>query len=112
MPYKDPEQKRAWERLHRFQRLARRRELRRTEAAREQASPEDGSSGAIETVFLLPVAAGSALAAYNPKLAMLTGGGTLVVAGLFKKGLSWWIFGALLLAFGLFMQLSGKKRTK
>ncbi len=28
MPYKDPQAKREWERLHRPQRLARRRELR------------------------------------------------------------------------------------
>ena len=32
MPYKDPERKKEWERLHRPERLARRRELRRTEA--------------------------------------------------------------------------------
>jgi len=39
MPYKDPERKRQWERLHRSGRLARRRELRQAEAAREPPSP-------------------------------------------------------------------------
>jgi hypothetical protein len=34
MPYKDLERKKEWEHLHRPQRLARRRELRRIEAER------------------------------------------------------------------------------
>lgn len=40
MPYKDEQHKRDWERLHRTQRLARRRELRSIEAARIEAQPE------------------------------------------------------------------------
>jgi hypothetical protein len=39
MPYKDAKRKTEWERLHRPQRLARRRELRRIEAARKEAQP-------------------------------------------------------------------------
>ncbi len=40
MPYKDSRRKTEWERLHRPQRLARRRELRRIEAARIETQPE------------------------------------------------------------------------
>jgi hypothetical protein len=39
MPYKDPEWKKEWERLHRPQRLARRRELRRIEVTQQAAQP-------------------------------------------------------------------------
>jgi hypothetical protein len=106
MPYKDPEQKRDWEWQHRSQRLDRRRELRQIEAARIAAQPEpfrghDGAAG-----ILLPLVAGGALAAYNPKLAMATGGVTLLVAALYKKDRRWWIVGILILAFGLFFQLN------
>ena len=109
MPYKDLQRKREWERLHRPQRLARRRELRRTEAARKEAQPEaanatDGGGG-----FLwLPVAGGLALASYNPKLAMGAGGLTLLGAAFYKKDWRWWIVGILLLAFGLFFQWSNQ----
>jgi hypothetical protein len=104
MPYKDDQHKREWERLHRPQRLARRRELRRTEAARKEAQPEvlrvlDQGPGA-----LLPVLAGGALAVYDPKLAMGAGGLTLLAAAIFKKGPTWWIVGVLILALGLIFQ--------
>ncbi len=39
MPYKDAKRKTEWERLHRPQRLARRRELRKIEAAWNEAHP-------------------------------------------------------------------------
>jgi hypothetical protein len=39
MPYKDPRKKTEWEWRHHSQRLARRRELRRIEAARKAAEP-------------------------------------------------------------------------
>ena len=39
MPYKDPERKKEWERLHRIERLARRRELRQTKTAEHQTEP-------------------------------------------------------------------------
>ena len=80
MPYKDPEVKGEWERQHSRQRLARRRELRRIEAARLEAEPEVPRASTGPTGLLLPLAAASALAAYNPKLAIGTGGLTLVVA--------------------------------
>ena len=45
MPYKDIERKKEWERLHRPERLARRRELRRINAAQEEAQPERIGNG-------------------------------------------------------------------
>jgi len=40
--------------------------------------------------FLIPLVAGGSLAAYSPKLGMAAGGGTLVIAAIFKKGWAWW----------------------
>jgi len=50
MPYKDPERKKEWERLHRGRRSARRRELRQIEAAEPELRQnpqivEGGTSG-------------------------------------------------------------------
>jgi hypothetical protein len=53
--------------------------------------------------------AGSALAAYNPKLAMGAGGLMLLVAALFRKGWSWWIVGVVVLAGGLFFQWNDQR---
>jgi Na+(H+)/acetate symporter ActP len=112
MPYINPEQKREWELQHRSQRLARRRELRQIEAVWKEAHPgavwvKDSGPG-----FLLPVIAGGALAAYNPKLAIAAGGLTLVIAAAYKKDWSWWIVGILILALGLFFQWNNKNENK
>jgi hypothetical protein len=102
MPYKDLERKTEWERLHRSERLARRRELRRIGAA-QRATRSDATTTQHDVAgFLIPLAAGGALAAYNPKLGMAAGGGTLVVAAIFKKGWAWWVLGAVILALALF----------
>ena len=108
MPYKDPEQKREWERLHRSERLARRRELRQIEATWKKAHPGLQDSGA---GFLLPLAAGGTLAAYNPKLAMGAGGLTLLLAAVYKKDWSWWIVGILIVVIGLFFQWHKKPNS-
>ncbi len=112
MPYKDPERKKEWERLYRSKRLARRRQLRQAEATREEAQPEArrrlGGAGSL----LLPVAAGGALAAYNPKLAITAGGFTLAAASLYKKDWSWWIVGLLISVIGLFFQWNQKKEKE
>jgi hypothetical protein len=109
MPYKNPEAKKKWEQDHRSQRLARRRELRQIEAVWKEARPEVQDSGA---GFLLPLAAGGALAAYNPKLAMGAGGLTLFFAALYKRDWIWWILGILVLALGLFFQWNDKDEKK
>lgn len=100
MPYKDLERKEEWEQEHRSESLARRRELRQFEAARIAAQPvvltgQDGSAS-----ILFPLVAGSALAAYNPKLALAAGTVTLLVAAVYKKDWLWWIVGILILPFG------------
>src|SRR3989442_6417074 len=93
MPYKDLERKKEWERLHRPERLARRRELRRIEAAQQAARPEAPSTQHGGLGFLIPIVAGGALAAYDPKLGMGAGGLTLAIAAVFKKSWRWWVVG-------------------
>jgi hypothetical protein len=113
MPYSDPQKKLEWEQEHRSQRLSRRRELRRIEAARIEAQPEMQRQQGSGAEFVLPLIAGGALAAYNPRLAIGAGGVTLVVAAAYKKGWSWRIVGALILAVGLLFQWnSSEKRQK
>ena len=58
MPYKDPEWKKEWERLHCPQRLARRRELRRIEVTQQAAQPEVPSTQHGGYGFLIPIVAG------------------------------------------------------
>lgn len=65
MPYKDLERKKEWEQLHRP----------------DPTGTEPNFAG-----FLIPLVAGGALAAYNPKLGMAAGGGMLAIAAIFKKG--------------------------
>jgi hypothetical protein len=104
MSYKDPARKKEWERLHRPERLARRRELRQREVgnipAPEATLPtHDGDSA------LLPIVGGLAglgLAAYQPKLAIGSGGLTLLIAAILKKGSTWWIWGTIVLVLGIF----------
>ena len=99
MPYKDLEHKKEWERLHRPQRLARRRELRRIAAAQKAVRPEVSSARPQRGAgFPVPPVTGAGLAGYNPKLGMAAGGATLAIAGIFKKGWRWWIVGLVLLA--------------
>jgi hypothetical protein len=72
LPYKDLQRKKEWEHQHRAQRLARRRELRQIEAAWKEAHPGAVRFSPQGTVasFLVPLAAGGALASYDPKLAI------------------------------------------
>ena len=86
MPYNDPQKKREWEQEHRSQRLARRRELRRIEAAREEVQAVTlGAQDSTAGILWLPIVGGVALASYNPKLAVGAGGLTLVAAAFYKK---------------------------
>jgi len=93
MPYKDPANKREWELRHRAERLARRRELRRIQAAQspQQLTVDTGGAG----VLMIPVLVGGALAAYSPPLALGAGGLTLLAAGYYRKSWHWWLVGAL-----------------
>jgi hypothetical protein len=102
MPYKDLERKKEWERLHRPERLARRRELRRIEASQQASRPEMPSTQDGGLGFLIPIVAGGALAAYDPKLGIGAGGVTLGIAAIYKKGWKWWVVAIVILAVALF----------
>jgi cell division protein FtsW (lipid II flippase) len=112
MPYKDLERKKEWERLHRPERLARRRELRSIQAAQRAARPEEPSTEHGGLGFLIPIVAGGALAAYDPKLGMGAGGLTLVIATFFSKGWRWWVVGIVILAVALFFYWNDKNAAK
>jgi cell division protein FtsW (lipid II flippase) len=108
MPYKDIERKKEWERLHRPQRLTRRRELRRIEAAQQDARPETGPMDYKEAGVAVPLVARGILAVLSPELGMALGGLTLVVAATYnyKKGWQWWIVGAVVVLVALFLYVS------
>jgi hypothetical protein len=103
MPYKDLERKKEWERLHRPQRLARRRELRRIEAEKPEAEqPMAPGCHEIEMGFLVPLIAGGAIAATNPKLGFAVGGLALGIAVIGKKDWRWWVVGIVVLLVAIF----------
>ncbi len=102
MPYKDPEHKKEWERLHRSQRLARRRALRRIEGAQQEPRREIPRDDVGISALLVPVIAGGAVAAYSPKIGMAIGGVTLVSSAVWKKGWMWWVTGCVILVLALF----------
>lgn len=112
MPYKDLERKKEWERLHRAERLARRRELRRIAAAQRATRPEAPSTQNGGLGFLIPIVAGGALAAYDPKLGIAAGGGTLAIAAIFKKDWRWWVVGIVILAVALFFYWNNQTSAK
>ena len=102
MPYKDLERKKEWERQHRAERSARRRELRQIAADQGTTrtvpgNQESGGGGD----FLIPMIAGGALTAYSPKLGIGAGGLTLVAAAVWKKSWVWWFVGCVVLLIGL-----------
>jgi cell division protein FtsW (lipid II flippase) len=102
VPYKDPEDKKRWERQHRPERSARRRELRHfaTEAEALNRSEADGQ-GAIGLLWV-PVVAGGALAACSPTLGIVSGGIILVVASMQKQDWRWWLAGLLMIVLATF----------
>jgi hypothetical protein len=112
MPYKDLERKREWERLHRPERLARRRELRRIAAAQQVTRPDATRTEHSTVGLLIPLVAGGALAAYNPTLGMAAGGTTLAIAAIFKKGWRWWVVGIVILAVAIFFYWDNQKEPE
>lgn len=111
MPYKDLERKKEWERLHRPERRARRRELRRMAGTQPVTRPKTSGNEYNVAGFLIPLVAGGALAAYNPKLGIAAGGGTLVAAAIFRKCWSWWLVGTLVLVLSLFFYWNKQNAT-
>jgi len=111
MPYKDPERKKEWERLHRMDRLGRRRELRLAQAVGQTTQPRAARESSGEVGFIVPLVAGGALAAYNPKLGMGAGSLTLVVAAVWKKNWAWWLVGCVTLFIALFFYFTNNGKT-
>jgi hypothetical protein len=111
MPYKDPERKKEWERLHRTERLARRRELRHAQAVGQTTRPTAAREEGGRVGFVVPLIAGGAVAAWNPKLGMGAGGLTLVVAAVWKKNWAWWLVGCVTLFVALLFYLTNKEKT-
>ena len=111
MPYKDLERKKEWERLHRPERLARRRELRRIAADQQTTRlpiPQKENTG---FGFFVPLIAGGALAAYNPKLGVGAGALTLVAAGIWRKDWTWWFVGCVIVLVGLLFYFIENEKT-
>ena len=111
MPYKDLERKKEWERLHRTERLARRRQLRHGQAPEQTTRPRATRKSTGGFGFLVPLVAGGALAAYNPKLGMGAGGVTLVVAAVWKKNWAWWLVGCVTLLIALLFYFMNLEKT-
>jgi hypothetical protein len=111
MPYKDPERKKEWERLHRTERLARRRELRVAQAVEQTAQPIAVPKASGGVGFVAPLIAGGALAAWNPKLGMGAGSLTLVVAAVWKKNWAWWLVGCATLLIALLFYFTNNEKT-
>ena len=111
MPYKDPERKKEWERLHRPQRLERRRELRRIPAMARVTRPAASRKGNTGIGVLVPLVAGGALAAYNPKIGMAAGGGAVVIAAIWKKNWAWWLVGCVTLFVALLFYFTENSKT-
>jgi len=55
MPYKDPERKKEWERLHRPERMARRRELRHIATTQQATRPDATTTEHNVAGFLIPL---------------------------------------------------------
>jgi hypothetical protein len=111
MPYKDPELKKEWERLHRAERLTRRRALRHAQAVGQTTRPIVTSEASGGVGFLVPLVAGGALAAYNPKLGVGAGGLALVVAAVWKKNWAWWLVGCGTLFIALLFYFTNNEKT-
>jgi hypothetical protein len=111
MPYKNPERKKEWERLHRAERLTRRREQRRTQGTEQTTRPAATRESNVGVGFLVPLVAGGALAAYNPKVGMGAGGLTLVVAAVWKKNWAWWLVGCVTLFIALLFYFTNNEKT-
>ena len=81
-----------WELKHRTERLARRRELRRIQAA-QPTEPKVDPTG--RAALIVPILAAGALATYSATLALGAGGLTLFAATYYRKGWQWSLVGAL-----------------
>jgi hypothetical protein len=114
MPYKDPAKKKEWEELHRAERLARRRELRQTRGVEQERQPnqEPEKVGFGNSVVLIPIITGGALAAYSPKVGFAVGGLGLVSSVVFKKGWAWWLVSCVVLVVAFLSYCEGRRESE
>jgi hypothetical protein len=70
------------------------------------APEENGGSS-----FLIPLMAGGALAAYNPKFGIGAGGLILVAAVIWKKTWVWWLVGCVTLLIGVLFYFADNEKT-
>jgi hypothetical protein len=91
--------------------MARRRELRGIAAAQRATRPDATSTEHNVAGSLIPLVAGGALAAYSPKLGMAAGGGTLVIAAVWKKDWAWWLVGCVTLFIALLFYFTNNEKT-
>ena len=108
MPYRDAARKAQWEREHRAERLARRRELRRIEVSHKAAQPVAPDRWSGNDFPWFAVAGGGGLALYNPMLGFAAGSLVLIAAALGKLGWLWWVVGVFILALAFFFQWIGR----
>jgi hypothetical protein len=112
MPYKDPERKKEWEQLHRAERLARRRELRRIEASRAETPRQLRKGEAGNSALRIPATASEATAAHNSGLGIAAGGLALVSSAVVKKAWIWWLAGCVILVVALLFYWRNRQVTK
>jgi hypothetical protein len=110
MPYKNPERKKDWERRHRPERLARRRELRRERAAEVTTLAGPDSMTKQGFACLVLGGGGLTLALYRPGLALGAGSLILTIAAIKKKSWQWWVLGVVITVAALFV-LSSDQRS-
>jgi hypothetical protein len=66
---------------------------------------------AVGVGFVVPLIAGGALAAWNPKLGIGAGGLTLVVAAVWKRNWAWWLVGCVTLFIALLFYFTNNDKT-
>ncbi len=106
MPYKNPVRKAQWERLHRAERLARRRELRRLEVATvAPGGPRIGPNPRASFLWL-PLAVGAGVSFFKPRWGLAIGGGTILYAVIRGRNWAWYFAGAALIAISIWSATS------
>ncbi len=102
MPYKSAGRKAEWERLHRAERLARRRELRRLEVATVAPGglPHVGPNPRASFPWL-PLAVGAGVSFFKPRWGLAIGGGTILYAVIRGRNWVWYFAGAALIAISI-----------
>jgi hypothetical protein len=87
------------------------RELRHGQALVQTTRPQATTESSEGVGFLVPIVAGAALAAYNPKVGIGAGSLTLVAAAAWKKNWVWWLVGCVTLLIASFFYFTNNEKT-